>query len=170
MPVSFLRPSQRESYGQYVGDPSTQELARYFHLDDVGCRLQERALGGLKPSTRQLLARIAAQASGHGTERAASVRKASAGTVLIRDWRGTSHRVTVLDEGVVYCEQRYRSLSEVARLTTGCRWSGPRFFRLRPSAKEAGDGARSGFDTALRGEFFLMETKKHQNHLDQEIP
>jgi hypothetical protein len=41
------------------------------------------------------------------------VRKASAGTVPIRDWRGTSHRVTVLDEGVVYREQRHRSLSKV---------------------------------------------------------
>ena len=32
--VSFLSPAQRDSYGQYLGDPSTQELARHFHLDD----------------------------------------------------------------------------------------------------------------------------------------
>ena len=35
MPVSFLSPAQRDSYGQSLGDPSTQELARDFHLDDT---------------------------------------------------------------------------------------------------------------------------------------
>ena len=132
----------KERWRSLYGSEPHRRMRRELLTRAVAYRLQERALGGLKPSTRRLLARIAAQASGHGTERAASVRKASAGTVLIRDWRGISHRVTVLDEGVVYREQRYRSLSEVARLITGCRWSGPRFFGLRPSAKEAADGAR----------------------------
>ena len=34
MPVSVLSPAQRDSDGQYLGDPSTHELARDCHLDD----------------------------------------------------------------------------------------------------------------------------------------
>ena len=57
-------------------------------------------------------------------------RRARTGTVLIREWGGVSHRVTVLDHAVVYHERHYKSLSEVARAITGTRWSGPRFFGL----------------------------------------
>ncbi len=61
---------------------------------------------------------------------------AQAGTILIREWRGTAHRVTMLDAGVSFNGKRYRSLSEVARAITGSRWSGPRFFGLRSQVTE----------------------------------
>jgi hypothetical protein len=35
MPVSFLSPAQRDSYGQYLGDPSTQELG-HEHINLLG--------------------------------------------------------------------------------------------------------------------------------------
>lgn len=41
------------------------------------------------------------------------------GTVLVREWQGTRHRVTVLDDGVVYRGRHYQSLSEVTRAITG---------------------------------------------------
>jgi len=60
--------------------------------------------------------------------------------VLIREWRGVTHRVTVLDHDVVYCGRRYRSLTEVASLITGTHWSGPMFFGLKNRRKEAVNG------------------------------
>ena len=54
--------------------------------------------------------------------------------MITRAWRGTVHRVHVLDDGFAYQGKRYASLSVIARLVTGKRWSGPRFFGLEAVA------------------------------------
>jgi hypothetical protein len=64
------------------------------------------------------------------------------GAVLVREWRGISHQVSVLEKGFSFRGKRYRSLSEVAREITGTRWSGPLFFGLKRSQEESRDGAR----------------------------
>lgn len=52
------------------------------------------------------------------------------GTRLLRSWQGETHEVTVLEKGYWYRSNHFASLSEIARLITGTRWSGPRFFGL----------------------------------------
>jgi len=106
----------------------------------IAYRMQERVLGGLKPSVRTMLERVSENPTAGLVPPLRSVSKASTGTVLIRDWRGQSHQVTVLERGVAYRQKNYRSLSQVARVITGTRWSGPRFFGLRGRSKEESGG------------------------------
>lgn len=56
----------------------------------------------------------------------------SPGTLLVREWQGTNHQVTVLPTGFEYKGQHHTSLSAIARQITGTAWSGPLFFGLKP--------------------------------------
>jgi hypothetical protein len=116
------------------GSAAPRRLAKPLLIGAVAYGLQERALGGLAASTRRRLGVAAAEKH----IKPAPVRRTlTAGTTLLREWHGEHHQVTVLeDTGVEYRGQRYRSLSEVARQITGCRWSGPRFFGCRQARPE----------------------------------
>jgi Protein of unknown function (DUF2924) len=132
-------PALRQRWAALFGDDPAPNLGRALLLRAIAYRLQEKALAGLKPSTQRVLDRVADGGS-KVAHKGFPKRRASAGTVLIREWRGVRHRVTVLDNEVVYRDRRYKSLSEVARAITGSRWSGPLFFGLKGHAREAVNG------------------------------
>ena len=132
-------PALRQRWAALFGDEPSPNLGRALLIRAIAYRLQEKALAGLKPSTQRLLGRIADNRSKDAPQ-SIPQRRASAGTVLIRQWRGVSHRVTVRDNDVVYQGRRYKSLSEVARAITGSRWSGPLFFGLNRRTKETVNG------------------------------
>jgi hypothetical protein len=134
LPIEDLRQRWTEAYGT---EPPLR-IGQLFLARAIAYRLQENALGGLKPAVRRLLAKLAEDnAAGRDTAPAPVVAKA--GTRLIRQWQGRTHEVTVADDGVLYDGRRYRSLSAVAKAITGAHWSGPRFFGLH--GKEARDAA-----------------------------
>jgi hypothetical protein len=108
----------------------------------VAYRIQENVLGGLKPATRRLLERVAEDARVRKPSKVVPMRKVGPNTILIREWGGTRHEVTVVENGVMFRGKRYRSLSQVARMITGSQWSGPLFFGLKAPVKEADNGAR----------------------------
>jgi hypothetical protein len=53
------------------------------------------------------------------------------GTRLVRDWRGKTHQVLVLDKGYEHEGRHFTSLTQVAFVISGSRWSGPLFFGLK---------------------------------------
>src|ERR1700722_19296900 len=132
----------RERWKAMCGKAPSPEIGRSFLTRAIAYGIQERAYGGLKPSTRRLLARVAEETATGSSTKKPQIRKAQSGTILIREWQGNPHRVTMLDDGVSFNGKRYRSLSEVAREITGSRWSGPRFFGLRSQNTENSHAAK----------------------------
>jgi len=132
----------RERWKAAFGKAPSRDISRSFLTRAIAYRLQEKAFGGLKPSTQRLLAEFGDDRTNGSAVVAAPSRTVQAGAVLVREWRGISHHVSVLEDGFSFRGKRYRSLSEVAREITGTRWSGPLFFGLKRSEEENGDGAR----------------------------
>ena len=97
-------------------------LARYLCW-----HIQEQAFGGLDPKTAKHLGGFARG----DRSRADRPRRLKPGTVLLREYQGERHTVTVVAKGYVWREATYASLSSIARAITGTAWNGPRFFGLR---------------------------------------
>lgn len=106
---------------------------RRFLESRLAYRIQELAYGGLKPETLERLLALGKQLDG-GNRKTRAVRADSrpcAGTVLIREWKGVEHRVTVRNDDFEYQGRPYQSLSAIARAITGTRWNGLLFFGLK---------------------------------------
>ena len=120
--AALTLPELRDEWRRLYGAPPrlrSVELLRYL----LAWRIQADADGGLSETVTAAL------------KRKTLVRSPSlaTGATLAREWRGVRHEVEIIEGGVLYRDERYASLSEVARLITGSRWNGPRFFGLRAS-------------------------------------
>ena len=103
-------------------------IARY-----LAYHVQEKAFGGLDRETKNFLDALA-RGREPDTPRP---RRLKAGTVIIREYQGERHEVTVAPDGFIWREKSYGSLSTIARQITGTNWNGPRFFGLRmPGRRE----------------------------------
>ena len=123
----------RARWRSLTGRAAPAHLSKALLLRVLGYRVQAAAFGDLDKATARLLDRIADEARlGKPVDipvpDRAGLRR---GTVLVRDWEGTAHRVMVMSEGFAWNGATYASLSQVARAITGTRWNGPRFFGLR---------------------------------------
>ena len=97
----------------------------------LGYRIQEQAYGSLSAASERRLRQLEGSSAGNLDPKATSAQKVHPGTRLVREWQNQVHLVNVELKGYEYRGARYRSLSEIARLITGTRWSGPLFFGLK---------------------------------------
>jgi Protein of unknown function (DUF2924) len=130
------------TWAQVVGEPMVRGTSRELLVTTIAWHLQARQHGGLAPAVQRKLERLAAAIDrGEPVRPLTALDRLRPGMSLERGWRGETHSVTVQADGFAYRGQRYRSLSQIARLITGTRWNGPVFFGLRQSNARASAGS-----------------------------
>jgi hypothetical protein len=113
--------------------PAPPHLSRELLVRAVAYRLQELALGGIRPEPQRQLLRIAKELKETGAATIRARPELRPGTRLMREWRGRTHEVLVVEDGFSWQGTHCRSLSAIARKITGTAWSGPLFFGLKPT-------------------------------------
>ena len=110
LPLSELRAAWQAEFRK----PPPKGLWRDLLLRTLAWRIQEKAFGGLDKATLKLL-------EGYGQKRAGDQRcqRLKSGTVLVREFGGTHHTVTIVPEGFLWQEKTYFSLSAIAKIITG---------------------------------------------------
>ena len=86
----------KERWRALYGAEPPRRISRDLLVRALAYRMQEQALGGLKPSTRRLLAAVAATTpQPTGRSKFVPEPNLKTGTVLLREWHGTQHQVIV---------------------------------------------------------------------------
>lgn len=143
-------PELKAKYVEAFGERSRSGNAAFLRKR-IAWRLQARAMGGLSERARRRAEEIADEADLRVRPPRPSRRLSAAtrgrvqtqtasperdprlpppGEVLVREFRGMTVVVRVLEDGFEYQGRRYASLSTIACEVAGTRWNGYRFFEL----------------------------------------
>lgn len=121
--------SLRAQWRERLGGAPPPLQSRDLLLRALADRLQEQEFGA-DPLLEQILApELKRLRPGRKPQQARP--RYRPGTLIEKEWQGSTQRVEVLSEGYRWNGQTFGSLSAAARAITGVRWNGPRFFGLR---------------------------------------
>ena len=168
----------RQQWRALYKTDASPHLSRELLIRAVAYRMQEVALGGLRPERQRRLRQFAQQLKESREGRMPPRPELKPGTRLVREWQGRTYEVLVLDDGFSWQGTHYRSLSALARKITGTAWSGPLFFGVkqnRAAAPESPQGSGSPKRTAMprddasRKRCAIYTRKSSEEGLEQEF-
>ena len=122
---------------QFFGSTPPTQLRRNLMIPILAYRIQEQTFGSLSARAQQRLLDLRRAFEKGRDPVVARAPRIRPGTRLVRQWGDRVHLVSVESNGYEFQGARYQSLSEIARLITGTRWSGPLFFGIKRESTTA---------------------------------
>ena len=124
------------------GRDAPKALSKELLVHALAYEYQEGVLGALAPNLERLLGRLA-------DKNADRDRAMKIGSVIVREYQGEFHEVTIVPEGFSWRGQVYGSLSAIAKEITGTKWNGPRFFGVQKERRKR-EGTDADKDASKR--------------------
>jgi hypothetical protein len=121
----------RRLWTQLFNTDPPAKLRRELMIPILAYRLQEHTFGSISAQAKGRLRQLSQSFKRNPHQTIACVPSIKPGTRLVRQWRDEVHLVNVETNGYEYQGAKYQNLSEIARLITGTRWSGPAFFGIK---------------------------------------
>ena len=132
--IQQLRSLRRDQlvliWKQHFQAPPPETLRKELMVPLLSYRIQEKFYGGLSLHARNRLKAIAAGLA-KGPKSRKQIVAPEEGTRILRHWHGEMHEVRCTDGGLYYRGEKYSSLSRIAFVITGTKWSGPAFFGVK---------------------------------------
>jgi hypothetical protein len=151
-------PELRDRHAELFGEPA-KSYHRQFLIRQIAWRVQAAVYGGLPEEVKQYALAIARDAKLRVriTENAARRKRGipldrtvastdssdhdsrlpMPGSLVIKEFKGETYVVKVLDDGFECGDRKYRSLSAIAQEITGTKWNGYTFFGLNRGNQNA---------------------------------
>jgi len=123
-----------ELWREFFKEDPPLRLRKELMVQFLAYRIQGQEFGSLSERGHRRLCQLAKAIDGCSNPSSFQKVPIKPGTRLIRQWNDQVHIVNVEEGSYEYRCNRYDSLSEIARLITGTRWSGPLFFGLKGKA------------------------------------
>jgi hypothetical protein len=127
----FNRPQILGLWRELLKNDPPIEMRKDLMLRIVAQRMQEQEFGGLREAATRRLRQLATVVEVDPKALVSFKAPIKSGTRMVRQWKDQVHVVNVEGKQFEYRGDHYESLSEIARLITGTRWSGPLFFGVK---------------------------------------
>src|SRR5260370_32087293 len=143
--IDLSRAELRALWERELGDKPPPTLGRDILALAIAYTRQERLNGGLSRPVAKELDRLLARTlrdGATGAPRAPATPLPRTGMIMVREWQGATHHVTVVDDGFLWNGEIYCSLSRIARAITGTTRNGPRSLGMRATKSKASENRR----------------------------
>ena len=107
----------RDLWQKEVGEKPPGSFGRELLALGIAYGRQERRYGGMRKASAREVDRQRTLADPVGEGRAPTMGRP--GTILVREWQGITHHVTIVADGFIWNGGTHSSLSGIARAITG---------------------------------------------------